>query len=321
MSLAQMQVFNEYVQPLLTETIAQMVEKFNAASGGALTLTTQGFSGDFLQKSYWKSLHGSAATVDRYAALTDPTPIDIEQIKESGVKVAARLGPHQFEPSQLTWLEKPTQEGIDIISRQMAEEVISFQLNTLIGCLKAAITNNADVTNDISADPTTPNITYGHLNSSLAKFGDHSSAIRTHVMTGAVKHRLIGQNLVNAEQLFTADSVQMLGVDGKIYVVTDAPDLVETGPNREIVLSLAQGAGIVYDGGDSITNIETKNRSRIVSTMQTDFAFGVGMKGYGYDEVNGTKSPDAATLRTGTNWDRTATSHKHTAGVATIGAV
>ncbi len=41
MSLSQMQVFNKYVMPATIETLSQMVEKFNAASGGAIRLTTE----------------------------------------------------------------------------------------------------------------------------------------------------------------------------------------------------------------------------------------------------------------------------------------
>ena len=35
MSLSQMQVFNKYFMPATIETLAQLVDKFNAASGGA----------------------------------------------------------------------------------------------------------------------------------------------------------------------------------------------------------------------------------------------------------------------------------------------
>ena len=51
MSLTQMQVFNEYIMPATIETLAVMVEKFNAASNGAIRLTTEGFDGDFYQES------------------------------------------------------------------------------------------------------------------------------------------------------------------------------------------------------------------------------------------------------------------------------
>ncbi|MNO64399.1 hypothetical protein D3C76_551270 [compost metagenome] len=60
-------------------------------------------------------------------------------------------------------------------------------------------------------------------------------------------------------------------------------------------------------------------KERIETTIQTDYTFGLGLKGYTWDVTNGGKSPSNAALATGTNWDKTASSIKDTAGVALIG--
>jgi hypothetical protein len=52
--------------------------------------------------------------------------------------------------------------------------------------------------------------------------------------------------------------------------------------------------------------------------MQADYTFGLGLKGYAWDTGNGGKSPTDADLTTGSNWDKIATSVKHTAGVVTL---
>ena len=52
MALSNMKVFNEYLKRVTIETLAQDVEKFNAASAGSIRLTTQGIDGDFLQESF-----------------------------------------------------------------------------------------------------------------------------------------------------------------------------------------------------------------------------------------------------------------------------
>ncbi|NON33459.1 major capsid protein, partial [Klebsiella pneumoniae] len=91
-------------------------------------------------------------------------------------------------------------------------------------------------------------------------------------------------------------------------------------PNKQKVLSLADGAAVVMDGSDLITNIETSNgKERIETTMQADYTFGLGLKGYTWDTANGGKSPTNAELSTGTNWDLVANSIKASAGVLTIG--
>lgn len=318
MSLSQMQVFNKYIMPAVIETLGQMVQKFNQASNGAILLTTEGFNGDFLQESFFASIHSAQRRVDRYAANGAASPTDLTQIKHSSVKVAGGFGPIRFEPSQLTWLTKPTAEGIEVASRNFAEAMLKDQLNTAVAALVAAIQNQATATNDVSGSG---GINYSAINGSHAKFGDSSGNIVASVLTGEVYHKLIGQNLTNTPQLFQAQNVRVVDILGKAMIVTDAPALYAAGtPNKQKVLSLVPGAAVVHDGGDMVSNIETVNgKLRIETTMQVDYTFGLGLKGYTWDEANGGKSPSDAALATGSNWDKTATDIKHTAGVIAIG--
>lgn len=318
MSLSQMQVFNQYIMPATIETLAQMVDKFNEASNGSIRLTTEGFDGDFLQESFFAAVHSAQRRVNRYAAQAAATATDLTQLKMSAVKVAGGFGPIRFEPSQLTWLNKPTAEGIEVASRNFAEALLADQLNTAIAALAAAIGNQAAATNDVSA---TAGIDYSAINGAHAKFGDSSGQIVANVLTGAVFHRLIGQNLANAKNLFEARNVQVVDILGRAMVVTDAPALYVAGtPNKQKVLGLVEGAATVFDGSDIISNIQTSNgQTRIETTMQVDYTFGLALRGYTWDEANGGKSPTDAALATGSNWDKVATSIKQTAGVIAIG--
>lgn len=323
MSLSQMQVFNQYIMPATIETLAQMVQKFNEASNGAIRLTTEGFDGDFFQESFFAAIHSAQRRVDRYAAQASAAATDLTQVKHSSVKIAGGFGPIRFEPSQLTWLNKPTAEGVEVASRNFAEAMMADQLNTAIAALVAAISNNADVTNDVSA---TAGVSYIAMNEAHGKFGDHSGNLVAQVMNGTAYHKLIGLNLANAQNLFQSQQVLVVNILGKPVVVTDAPALATAAvadpvaPAKLKVLSLAEGAATVFDGSDVISNIETSNgQTRIETTLQVDYSFGLGLKGYTWDEANGGKSPSDAEIATGSNWDKTASSNKHTAGVVTIG--
>jgi hypothetical protein len=313
-----MQVFNEYILPATIETLAQMVDRFNGASAGAIRLTTQGFDGDYLQESFFAAVHSAQRRVDRYAAQGSASATDLTQLKHSSVKIAGGFGPIRFEPSQLTWLNKPTAEGIEVASRNFAEALMADQLNTAIAALVAAISNQSAATNDVSASA---GITYAAINAAHAKFGDASGQLVAQVMTGEVFHKLIGQNLTNTAKLFDSRSVNVVDILGRAVIVTDAPSLYATGtPNKQKVLSLADGAATVFDGGDVISNVQTTNgQTRIETTMQIDYTFGLSLRGYTWDEANGGKSPTDAELATGSNWDKVATSIKATAGVITIG--
>ncbi|HFV9291455.1 TPA: major capsid protein [Serratia fonticola] len=318
MSLSQMQVFNEFYMPATIETLDQMLSAFNSASRGAILLSPDGFVGDFLQESFFQTLAAAQRRVDRYAANGAAPVTPLTELKNSSVKIAGGFGPVQYEPSQMSWLQRPTVQGVEVASRAFAEILLQDQLNTAIAALVASITAQAAATNDVSA---TAGISQVGLNNAHAKFGDASQTLITQVMQGTTYHKLIGQALTNSEQLFQAGNVRVVDILGKVSVVTDAPALMKAGtPNKEIILSLVQGAAMVHDGRDIITNVDTTNgKERIETTIQVDYTFGLGLKGYTWDTTAGGKSPTDAEIATGTNWDRTATSIKHTAGVALIG--
>jgi hypothetical protein len=317
MALDQMEVFNKYFMPPTIETLAQMVEKFNAASRGSIRLSTTGFEGDFLQESFWASIHSAVRRVERIGTNGDVEATDLSQLKNSSVKVAGGFGPIRFEPSQMTWLLKPTTEGVEVISRNLSEAMMKDMLNTAIAALVAAIeAQGSDTTYDTGTGP----MGYRDINRAHAKFGDMSGLIVANVMDGPQYHELVDQNLQNTARLFTSTGVNVVDVLGRVIVVTDAPALRESGTGGDVkVLGLVDGAAIVHDAGDLITNIETVNgKERIETTLQADYTFGLGLKGYTWDVSNGGASPTDAKLATGSNWDKTATSIKHTAGVLAL---
>ena len=318
MALSDMKVFNEYLKQTTIETLAQDVAKFNAASGGAIQLTTQGIDGDFLQESFWAGVHSAQRRVDRYAANGAQAATPLAQKQYDSVKIAGGFGPVLFEPGQMSWIQKSPEEALEVISRNLSEAIMSDQLNTSIAALAAAVGNQAGAVNDVSA---TAGVSYIAINGAHAKFGDASARIIAQVMTGAMYHKLIGQNLANAEKLFTFSGVTIVDILGKAVIVTDAPALFVAGtPDKQKVLSLVNGAAVVSDGSDLITNIQTTNgKNRIETTMQADYTFGLGLKGFTWDTANGGKSPTDTELATGANWDLVANSIKASAGVMTIG--
>jgi len=317
MALTQMEVFIDNVRELVFEKLGQQIEKFNSASNNTIQLSSEGFSGDFFERSFYNSLVASQRRVDRYAANNSVSATDLAQSKAVEVKVAGAFGPIRFEPSQMSWISSNPAEALNVISNSMTEAILADQLNTAIGVLVSAISNTALATNDISA---TAGISQIALNSTDALFGDSSSQLTARVMRGSVFHKLIGQNLTNTENLFQAGDVTVVNVLGRPIVVTDAPALLVTGtPNKDFVLTLVSGAIVVGGTSDLITNVDTTNgNERIETTMQADYSFTLTMYGYSWDTANGGKSPDDTDLFTASNWDMFANDVKHTAGVVTI---
>lgn len=321
MALTNMKVFNKTVNAMATEKLAQDVEKFNAASGGAIVLTAEGFEGDYRYENFWGSLHAAQRRVDRYATNSAASATNLAQLQAVGVKVAGGFGPIAMEPGQLSWVMKSPAEAAAVISKYLAEAILKDQLNSAIAALVGAI--EAGTTNTVY-DANTGPITYADMNLAHALFGDQSGQLIASVMDGVTYHKFIGLNIANAGTLFDYQGVRVVDILGKRVVVTDAPALREasTATNDAKVISLVQGAATVYDGSDLITNISTTNGlERIATTFQADYTFGLALKGFAWDTANGGKSPTDAEIATGSNWDKVATSWKHTAGVMVTGIV
>ena len=317
MALLDMKVFVNNARELVIEKLGQKIEMFNQASNGTINLSSDGFSGDFFQKSFYNTLQAAGRRVDRYAANGAVANTALSQDAYSEVKVAGGFGPVIFEPSQLSWIQSSPAEALRVISDSMVEYIMADQLNTSLLALTGAISNVAGATNDISASA---GLSQSALNSTDALFGDSSMNLQARFMTGTAYHKLIGEAITNSNQLFQAGNITIVNILNKPVIVTDSPALREAGtPNKQKVLSLAAGAIKVGNTSDLIVNEDTSNgKERIETTVQGDYSFTLGMLGYGWDETNGGKSPVDAEIATGTNWDLFVNDIKHSAGTILI---
>ncbi|ALA45595.1 major head protein [Enterobacter phage phiEap-2] len=317
MALADMKVYNDDIVGTTIELLGQKTDQFNAASGGAIVLSTAAWRGDFSRESFFNQIASAKRRVDRYAAIATQAATALTQGEHVGVKVAGGFGPVLFEPAQMTWLNEDPASAIRAISEGFSDALLADQLNTAVGSAVAAVSGQAALVNDVSA---TGGLTLNVLNNSHAKFGDQSQLLVTDVMTGAAWHKLIDKALTNSSQLFASGNVMVVDILGKRYVISDIPALYEAGtPNKSKVLSVVANGIIVDNASDIISNVDTSNgNTRIQTTWQADYTFGLKLKGYSWDVANGGKSPLDAELFTATNWDKAVAENKHTLGTLAI---
>lgn len=316
MSQLLMKNFDEFFMPAIFERVSQRLEVFNQASLGALTFTTEAIIGSFKHTSFYATLEGAARDVDQFKATNpDVAATNLSQKEHVEVKFKDAFGPIMYEPGQMSWLLKPTGEGIAVISQQFGDVMLKRMVNKAIGSAVAAISNNAPAFLDVSA---TGGVNYIELNNSHALFGDHSGDLVVQVMDGKTAHQLIGQNLANANTLYDYGGVRVIDILGKRSVVTDAPALRPTGKNS--VLTLSTDAVRMHSQGDMNTVIQdVAGKERIETLFQSEYTTSMSLKGYSWDIATGGKSPNTAALGTGANWDMIENSVKHTAGVLLTG--
>lgn len=317
MALSDMKVYNDDIVGTTIELLGQKTDQFNAASGGAIVLSTASWRGDFSRESFFNQIASAKRRVDRYAAITTQAATALTQGEHVGVKVAGGFGPVLFEPAQMTWLNEDPASAIRAISEGFSDALLADQLNTAVGAAVAAVSGQTALVNDVSE---TAGLSLNVLNNSHAKFGDQSQLLVTDIMTGAAYHTLVDKALTNANQLFVAGNVMVVDVLGKRYVISDIPALYEAGsPNKTKVLSVVANGIIVDNASDIISNIDTSNgNTRIQTTWQADYSFGLKLKGYSWDVTNGGKSPLDTELFTASNWDKAVAENKHTLGTLAI---
>ncbi|MBF0675584.1 major capsid protein [Pseudomonas sp.] len=317
--LTDMKVFNDQLKGAIIERLTQNSEAFNAASGGTILLQNAGNMGDFSQTSFWNNVASAIRDADAYAANGDVAATALTQGIFSTVKAMKAFGPIKWEPNQITWIKENPATALRVISQSLAEGMMQAQLNRAIAVAAAAISNVATLTNDVSA---TAGVSQATLNATHALYGDASQQLIAQIMTGAVYHKLIGQNITNTNQLFQAGNVTVVDILGKRTIVTDSPALRVAGtPNKNRVLCLTAGAVKVEPNGDFNSVIDETagvGKVRLETMYQAEWTENVGLKGFTWDEVNGGRSPVTAELETGSNWDKV-WADKLCAGVILIG--
>lgn len=331
MSLAKLKVFSQYAKASMTEVLTQQTELFNGATRGAIVLSVKPQDGDFSDMSFWKRMEGLIRRRNAYGSGA-VTAIDLEQLQDTSVKVAAGTPPVNIPPSRMKWILKEPREQAVVYGQQLAIEMLADMLNVSIAAARAALVQEGSNV----YDGTAAKLSWLALNSGQSKFGDRASRIAAWVTHSKPVFDLWEGNLTNANNLFTFGTVNVIADPwGRPVIMTDSPDLVNPtgiddgdGSSADgdaggavavpsyFTLGLVPGAVSVMDNGDFEQNIETTNGDEnIQRTIQSEWSFNVGVKGFAWDKTNGGKSPSTAALGTGTNWDKYASSTKDLAGV------
>jgi hypothetical protein len=318
-ALSDLAVFSEYTYEAMTEVLDQQVELFNAASNGAIVLRSAAHSGDYSDVAFWARIQGLVRRRNAYGSGAVAEK-NLEHLIDTMVKVAAGTPPVRVDPGQFEWIQRNQEEGGAVYGQQLAKDTLADMLNTSLMVYVAALSGEADVYEDVTDEDTT----FATLLNGSAKFGDRSSDIVGWAMHSKSMFDIFGTALANSTGLFTFGTVNVRQDGfGRPFVVTDSPSLVSADPDGagagiagHFVAGMTNAALIVDMNGDFTQNVDTKNGDEnIIRTIQSEWSYNIGVKGYSWDKATGGKSPNDAALATANNWDRYATSHKDTAGI------
>lgn len=306
-------VFNDFAQRAFTEIVDQETALWNGATRNALMLSSASNIGDYMEESSYSLIASLVGNRNAYGTGT-MTAVDLAQLLNVSVKVGGGSEPVQYTGTSFDWTQRPADEAGTVFGEQVAAGAMQYKINTAIASLVASI-SAADVTFDGTA--ATANL--DSLNKGAGLMGDRQSQIAAWIMHSKSITDIYGNALANSNRLFVIGNVQVVDDGyGRPLIMTDSDALHfdNAGTENYHQLGLMPGACAIEDNGDFKTYTETQvlheNAKQIV---KSEFSFNVGLKGYTWDKANGGKSPNDAALALSTNWDRTSTSRKDTAGV------
>jgi hypothetical protein len=273
--------------------------------------------GDYSEQTMWAEMASLVKRRD-VRGTGAVAAIDLTELSEASVKVAASTPPVNIPPVMFTYMNEDPKKGGVIYGEQLAKARLADMLEVGIAAFVAAV--SAQASNYL--DRKTFGATLSILNEGSAKLGDASDRIAAWLMHSTVLHDIYGTALANQERLFEFGNVRVVNDGfGRPLVMSDNASLLNVagaaaGINSYNTCGLVSGGVLIDDNGDFDQNIETSNGSEnIRRTIQSEWTYNTAVKGFGWDKANGGASPNTAALATSTNWDKIATDAKNLAGV------
>lgn len=309
-----LKVFNRQVYLVLTETVAQQVQLFNAASAGAITLiSTSENVGDFAMKASFKAISNLVRRRDVYNGSGAVAEARLQQLQNNSVKVAAGTPPIVWEAAQYAWVQQNPDLAALTIGEQLAVGMVADMLNVAVSGAVAAVSGVSELNHAAASTPT-----FGDLVQGAGKFGDRMGTLAAWVLHSKSMTDLYGSAVANGERLFTYETVNVIQDPfGRRFVMTDSDSLVDTtGAIKYRLLGLVPGAVMVEQNNDFRANVDSTNgKENIQDSYQSEWSYNLGVFGYSWNIGTGGKAPTSSAIATAANWDKTATSAKDTAGV------
>jgi len=317
-----MKVYDNYAAGRTNELLAQFGDVFNAASNGAIRLSTKTARGNYNYESFFKNLGATLAARRDNTSVSAQTDTAMTQDEHVMVKLSRKIKP--VATTRDAFLKafgtmSQTMFG-DVVAEQVANIMQLEMVNSVLAAVRAALKQqSASYVTEASLGAISTN----SLVSSLAAMGDRANRVVAWVMHSKpyydlVKNQIAG-NITNVSDfnIATATPITL----NRPVIVTDSASLIANlnspDVNNYFTLGLTAGAVEIENSEEQyVTFQEVTGLENIVIRMQGEYAYTVGLKGFKWDVGNGGANPDATALALGTNWDTIFTDVKDRAGIA-----
>jgi hypothetical protein len=313
-------IYDEYFRGRFNELIATNSSVFNAASNGAIRLTSKSERGNYAYESFFQNLTSSMVSRRDLAVVSAQTDTPLIQEELISVKLNRKMVPvaQTRDAFRKIFGNFSATEFSGLVAEQMANaaqlEMLNSALNGGIAALRGQ-SASYHFYNSLGVMDTTT------LVDALAKMGDRADRIVCFVMHSKPYYDLvkqqIGLNITGVSNFAVAQATPV--TLNRPVIVTDASGMrpLVSPDIGYYTLALTKDALQVENSEEQdVVLQDVSGLEQLVVRIQGEYAYNLGVKGFKWDVSNGGANPTNATLMTGSNWDVAYGDVKDRAGVA-----
>lgn len=315
-------VYQEYLKTRAAETLQQQADVFNSAVNNAILLSTTEKPGDYEYESFFKDI-ASLVTRRDTTSTSAATKLSMLQDELVRVKLNRKIGPvdQSRDSFRKIFARYSEMEFVGILGQQIAVAQQVEMANSVLLAARAATVNVSSGALMYTV-PSSGTITTSALVNGLAKLGDRSDRVVAWVMHSKPYFDLVLQQIaanIDGVSNFNVKSGTPITLNRPVLVI-DSPSLKVTSGSPAVddyyTLGLVAGASMaeVTETSDVVIDDVTGGEN-LLTRLQGEFAYNIGLKGFKYDVTNGGANPNATAVGTGSNWDKAASDDKSLTGV------
>lgn len=297
-------IYNELAQTAYLERLQDNLNVFNQASNGCILLRDEHIQGDFRKQAFYK-IGGELEHRD----VTSNGNVANKAIgmgEMVGVKVPFKYGPYAITEEAMKRRARSVEEFSMLVGQDYADALLDGYFKYLTAGAIAAIGANEQM-------KATASISDDHkkvLTKGMRKFGDKFGRIGLWVMDSAVYFDLIDDAITN--KVFESEDQIIYG---GVPATMGKPVLVTDKAKANTILGLQAGAITVTNSQlPGFRAYDINDEENLGIGIRAEGVFNLDLLGYSYKESAGA-NPNLATIGSGANWEKYATSNKNTAGV------
>jgi len=297
-------IYNDLAQTAYLERLQEVLDVFNASSGGAIVLRNENIEGDLRKRAFYKI--GGSLEHRNVNSTSSVTGKKIGAAEMIGVKTPWKYGPYETTEEAFKRRARSPEEFSVLVGQDMADAVLDYYIQFAFAALTGAIGANVNMVVQGSFATDHKKV----LTKGMRKFGDRFNRIAVFGMDSGTYFDLVDDAI--GEKIYEeAGSVVYGGTPGTM----GKPVLVSDKIPEEKIFGLQAGAVTITESQlPGIRSYPINDQENLALGYRAEGTFNVDLLGYSWDEQAGV-NPNLAAIGTGANWDKYANSDKSTAGV------